>query len=475
MSEHRSRSYTKKGRLYQLGVLQNKRKYQEKKIRKELSRMESRFYEDKLGELRAKLDNLNKEFEDYMETHAKCQILMQPEDKDFDNSGIDQLDKAVFNFRRRAKSWLSELERSRSESVRKETKASSPCSRTSSKSSKSTHSSKSSGRSSGSTIRSIELKVKEEKARIAELQIEASFLKRQQETELAAKQLENELNLAKATAKLKVFEREEEKTSEKSDVLENLAVRSSKETVNEYLSSMRDTTCSKIQTENEEEEEEESIVRPRTQRQEDQALAGTQNQFEREQRKEISQMLRQGEKQRVEIARLLQEEEEQRNEIARLLQEEEALVSAIDKTEEKESITVRTEKEEEKTNRSIEKEKEEVETNSRLKEKEERTDLLKRKESEERSSDRPDRVDKEGSSGRTDKVIDLLRYLQAPEVDIDVFNGDPLEFLYFMSLFCENVETKIDNPKGRLTRLLKYLDGEAKELVKGCIYLPGKQ
>ena len=42
----------------------------------------------------------------------------------------------------------------------------------------------------------------------------------------------------------------------------------------------------------------------------------------------------------------------------------------------------------------------------------------------------------------------------------------------YMALFCEVVETKIEDPRGRLTRLLKYTVGEAKELIKHCIYLP---
>ena len=41
-----------------------------------------------------------------------------------------------------------------------------------------------------------------------------------------------------------------------------------------------------------------------------------------------------------------------------------------------------------------------------------------------------------------------------------------------MALFCEVVETKIEDLRGRLTRLLKYIVGEAKKLIKHCIQLP---
>ena len=37
-----------------------------------------------------------------------------------------------------------------------------------------------------------------------------------------------------------------------------------------------------------------------------------------------------------------------------------------------------------------------------------------------------------------------------------------------MALLCEAVETKIEDPRGRLTRPLKYTVGEAKELIKHC-------
>ena len=41
-----------------------------------------------------------------------------------------------------------------------------------------------------------------------------------------------------------------------------------------------------------------------------------------------------------------------------------------------------------------------------------------------------------------------------------------------MALFCEVVETKIEDPRRRLTRLLKHTLGEAKELIQNCIQLP---
>ena len=66
----------------------------------------------------------------------------------------------------------------------------------------------------------------------------------------------------------------------------------------------------------------------------------------------------------------------------------------------------------------------------------------------------------------------LLRQQAAPEVDIDVFTGDPTEYHYFLVVFEEVVEKKIDDARGMLTRLIKYTGGEPKEMIKHCIQQP---
>ena len=75
-------------------------------------------------------------------------------------------------------------------------------------------------------------------------------------------------------------------------------------------------------------------------------------------------------------------------------------------------------------------------------------------------------------STMTEMLCKLLRQQAAPEVDVEVFDGNPLNFQYFISVFKEVVETKVDDPRGRLTRLIKYTSGEAKDLVRNCINLP---
>ena len=68
----------------------------------------------------------------------------------------------------------------------------------------------------------------------------------------------------------------------------------------------------------------------------------------------------------------------------------------------------------------------------------------------------------------------MMKQQSAPEIELDVFDGNPLNFNYFMALFKETVEKKIEDPRGRLTRLIKYTTGEVKDLIKNYIQLPAK-
>ena len=58
---------------------------------------------------------------------------------------------------------------------------------------------------------------------------------------------------------------------------------------------------------------------------------------------------------------------------------------------------------------------------------------------------------------------------------MEVFDGDLLNFKYFVSIFQEVLETKLEDPRGRLTQVIQYTSGEAKDLVKNCIYLPSEE
>ena len=67
----------------------------------------------------------------------------------------------------------------------------------------------------------------------------------------------------------------------------------------------------------------------------------------------------------------------------------------------------------------------------------------------------------------------LLKLHSAPEVRIEPFNGNTLNhYHYFMALLKNAVESKTDDPRDRLTRLIKYNTGDAKEFIKHWIQLP---
>ena len=65
----------------------------------------------------------------------------------------------------------------------------------------------------------------------------------------------------------------------------------------------------------------------------------------------------------------------------------------------------------------------------------------------------------------TEMLCKLVKEQSAPQVDLEPFDGNPLEYKYFMSMFKESVEKKIEDPRGRLTRLIQYTRGEAKDLI----------
>ena len=67
------------------------------------------------------------------------------------------------------------------------------------------------------------------------------------------------------------------------------------------------------------------------------------------------------------------------------------------------------------------------------------------------------------SSELSQRMCNLLHHQSPPNVEIETFTGNPLDYHYFMSVFKEAVEYKIDDPHGRLVQLLKYTEGEARE------------
>ena len=67
-------------------------------------------------------------------------------------------------------------------------------------------------------------------------------------------------------------------------------------------------------------------------------------------------------------------------------------------------------------------------------------------------------------------LYQLVKEQSALSIDIEVFDGNPLHYTYFRSIFREAVEKRIKDPQGKLSRLINLTSGEAKELVKPFIH-----
>ena len=62
----------------------------------------------------------------------------------------------------------------------------------------------------------------------------------------------------------------------------------------------------------------------------------------------------------------------------------------------------------------------------------------------------------------------------APDIDMEPFDGNVLNYHHFMALLKEMVESKVEGPRGRLIRL-KYTSRAARELINHCIQLPSSE
>ena len=67
-------------------------------------------------------------------------------------------------------------------------------------------------------------------------------------------------------------------------------------------------------------------------------------------------------------------------------------------------------------------------------------------------------------------MIEMIKLQSAPKPDLDVFDGNPLEYLFFRANFKEVVESVVTDQRGRLTRLIKYTTGDAQELIKHLVH-----
>ena len=58
-----------------------------------------------------------------------------------------------------------------------------------------------------------------------------------------------------------------------------------------------------------------------------------------------------------------------------------------------------------------------------------------------------------------------------PSVNIPVFKGDPLDYLFFMSAFEHGIERKTESNQDRQFFLEQFTLGQPRELVRSCQYM----
>ena len=77
-----------------------------------------------------------------------------------------------------------------------------------------------------------------------------------------------------------------------------------------------------------------------------------------------------------------------------------------------------------------------------------------------------------GQADITNMLCNLLKQQLAPDMDVDVFHVNPVEYHNFMTLFHELVEKQIDDLRGRLSRLIRYMTGDLKDMIQHCRQQP---
>ena len=101
--------------------------------------------------------------------------------------------------------------------------------------------------------------------------------------------------------------------------------------------------------------------------------------------------------------------------------------------------------------------------------------------------DLQDKIDRENLTGKATKeeleygrdqknVIEmmckLLQQQAALNLEIDIFDGSPVDSHYFMVVSKGVVENKVTDAGGQLTHLIKFIKWESKKIAKNCIELP---
>ena len=206
-----TRSLTEKGRRYQANTLLEKRKRAISRMQKKAKTIDDLIYSaGNQFAVREELDQYSDLFKLVTNHHEEYCKLLDAENQQHEELWFDDLDQDVFNFKHRVHSWLKEAAQKSSRGSR--------CSSSSKRSSSSRSSA--SNKSSGSSRSSTKLKLLEKKARIAELEAEATLMMEQQKAETQAKMFQLQREVVRAKARAQVYAGYTKDDETKTDIIE---------------------------------------------------------------------------------------------------------------------------------------------------------------------------------------------------------------------------------------------------------------
>ena len=70
---------------------------------------------------------------------------------------------------------------------------------------------------------------------------------------------------------------------------------------------------------------------------------------------------------------------------------------------------------------------------------------------------------------------ELAGILNLPKIELEPYDGNPMKYMEFFSLFEESVEKHTSDHQIMLTRLLQYTSGEANDAIRSCSMIGGKE
>lgn len=79
-----------------------------------------------------------------------------------------------------------------------------------------------------------------------------------------------------------------------------------------------------------------------------------------------------------------------------------------------------------------------------------------------------DNVSVSSSSTSELSTAEIISVMNMPKVELESYNGDPMRFHAFFAIFDEMVDKTASDDSAKLTRLLQYTSGLAKEAIRSC-------